>query len=71
MRQDLVFEIASSREDLMVPRQSLLSFRGNETQTIELDIHPQQQMGLGEVYLYISDLEQHVMECVQLEVLYT
>ena len=70
LKQDLVFEIASSREDLMSPRQSLLSFRGNETQTLELDIHPQQQMGLGEVFLYVSDLDQHVMECIKLEILF-
>jgi len=41
MRKDLVFEIASSREDLMIPEHSMLNFRGNQTQSLELNILPQ------------------------------
>ena len=31
VKRDLTYELASSRPDLMVPRQPLLSFRGNES----------------------------------------
>lgn len=66
----MVFEVASSRPDLMEPRTSHLSFRANEAQDIEIDIRSQQMMGKGEAFLYISDTEQYVMECISLEIMF-
>lgn len=70
LRRPLIFELASSRADLMLPTTEQVSFRAQETQTLELDIFPQSKKGVGEVFLYVSDAEQYVQECIALEILY-
>jgi len=55
----------------MEPREPIMQFRSGETQTIELDIFPQTQMGVGEVFLYITDTEWHVQECYAIQILYS
>jgi hypothetical protein len=70
VKREIVFELASSRPDLMEPRNSHMSFRANESQDIEIDIRSQQMMGKGEAFLYISDTEQYVMECISLEIMF-
>ena len=70
VKRDIVFEIASSRPDLMVPRNQHLSFRAGETQDVEIDIRSQQSMGKGEAFLYISDTDQYVMECISLTIMF-
>ena len=60
IKKDLTYEIATSRPDLLEPREPIMQFRSRETRAIELDIFPQTQMGVGEAYLYITDTEWHV-----------
>ena len=54
----------------MTPTVSVMNFGGQQTQTIELEIHPMSQVGSGEAFLYISDVDQHVMECIAIEIMY-
>jgi hypothetical protein len=70
VKREIVFEMASSRPDLMEPRRAIQSFRAGESQDIEIDIRSQQAMGKGEAFLYISDTEQYVMECISIEIMF-
>lgn len=49
------FEISTSRPDLMTPVEEVMHFHRDETRTIELNIHPQSQVGTGECFLFIND----------------
>ena len=68
--RDVLFELGSSRSDLMEPKNRKMSFKGFETQMIDLDIFPQQMDGNAEAYLYLSDSDQYVMECILIKIVY-
>ena len=66
----LVFEFASSNEELLFPTNDTLVFFGGETKQIELQVAARSNVGTEEVYLYVSDTEQHFMECIAFEIIY-
>ena len=67
VKRDIVFELASSRPELMEPRDKMISFRAGETMDIDICVRSQSAMGKGEAFLYISDTEQYVMDCISVE----
>lgn len=69
--RNLVFEVGSSRPDLVSPLDEQVSLGGQQAVNLQFDIFPQPNVGSATVYLYISDLSQYVVDCIELNLLYT
>ena len=53
----LVFEFASSNEEIMYPTNDTLVFFGGENKQVEIQIMARNYVGTEEVYLYASDTD--------------
>jgi len=66
----LTLEFATSHPKLIEPDTPELYFGPKESQMIDLKIYAQPEKGTMQTYVYISDVDQYVMECIELEILY-
>ena len=69
--RSLIFEIGSSRPDLVAPVDAQVPLGKQQAVNLQFDIYPQPNVGHATVYLYISDLSQYVVDCVELNLFYT
>ena len=52
-----VYEFASSRPELVMPKQEAITFEARESKLVELHFTPQPKYGTTEVCIYASDLD--------------
>lgn len=65
--RNLIFEIGTSHPDLIMPVEETLPFRELQGQNIEFNVAPQSEAGQQIVYAFITDLDNFVMDCVEIE----
>ena len=61
-----IFEVSTSRPDLMIPEQGMEQIRiaRDSTYMINMRILPQSQHGIGECFVFINDMDCTVSECI-------
>ena len=71
-QKSLEFEISTSRPDLLVPKYERVTIGKGQARKIEfkaLSIDSK-QTGMATIFVFIADIEQYVMECIELRLTY-
>lgn len=64
-----VFEFCSSNPKIMVPKEEVMAIEGRHVKNVVLQFFPRKRYGQEEVYLFISDTEQKIVECMLLKLM--
>lgn len=66
----VTYEFATSRPDLVQVLHERIDYRPRETRLIKLNILPQTQYGVIDVFLFANDLDYDNMQCIKLNITY-